>query len=359
MSLDMCRIYLKRHRQQMYITRDKKLKNEIALRTNLQDIYWLFYRLDTTTHNESSAFKNYIRATQWEDSIYNEQSKRQTAMLQGEYETESAQNQIAILVKDNEVKNIKLKQSTIYLFVMGGFVVIIFLMAILFIRQNKIKAEHQMVVLEQKLLRSQMNPHFIFNSLANIQEFIWKKDPLTANEYLSSFSKLVRLILENSRNDFVPVEKEISTIENYLNLQKLRFRDKFEYSIKVDPEIDKEDMLIPPMLVQPFIENSIEHGISTKETTGHIDVSFFLEKDKINIEVKDDGIGFKKSTELKKDLKKDHQSLAMTITRERLMMHYKKYKREIRLSISDITDEHNQVMGARVLFGIPYNQTYG
>jgi len=118
-------------------------------------------------------------------------------------------------------------------------------------------------------------------------------------------------------------------------------------------------MLIPPMLVQPFIENSIEHGISTKETTGHIDVSFFLEKDKINIEVKDDGIGFKKSTELKKDLKKDHQSLAMTITRERLMMHYKKYKREIRLSISDITDEHNQVMGARVLFGIPYNQTYG
>jgi sensor histidine kinase YesM len=236
----------------------------------------------------------------------------------------------------------------------GGIFLVLVLVGFMFLRQHKMKAQHNTVVLEQKLLRSQMNPHFIFNSLANIQEFIWNKDAFTANEYLSSFSKLVRLILENSRNDFVPVEKEISTIQNYLTLQKLRYSDKLEYTIEVDPKIDEEEMLIPPMLVQPFIENSIEHGISGKETTGHIHVKFSLEGDQINIEVKDDGIGFKKSSELKKDKKTDHQSLAMTITQERLLMHYKKYKRKIQLTISDLMDDNKQVTGAKVIFGIPY-----
>ena len=315
-------------------------------------LYNTYYELG----NYKKALEYYKLSKEAEQNTYHEKYQNMFTMQEYISEDEKTEKQIQLLTSDNALKEVRIKQSRTMVFAIGGIFIILLMLGLLFLRQNKLKNEHHNVVLGQKLLRSQMNPHFIFNSLANIQEFIWNKDPLTANEYLSSFSKLVRLILENSRNDFVSVENEISTLENYLNLQKLRYRDKLEYTIYVDPKIDEENMLIPPMLVQPFIENSIEHGISQKETTGHVDVRFFIENDKINIEVKDDGIGFKKSSELKKNKITDHQSLAMTITRERLLMHYKKYKRKIELSISDLTDERNQVKGALVMFGIPYNQ---
>jgi LytS/YehU family sensor histidine kinase len=200
-----------------------------------------------------------------------------------------------------------------------------------------------------------MNPHFIFNSLADLQSYIWSKDPVTANDYLASFSKLLRLILENSRQEFVPVEKEIAAISNYLKLQSLRYKDKFKYTIDIDEEIDEENMMIPPMLAQPYIENSIEHGIMAKETTGHIEVRFALEGNLINIDVTDDGIGFKRSSELKKTKHPGHESLAMKITQERLLMIFKKYKQKIKFNISDILDDQNNVAGARVSFAVPYS----
>jgi len=313
-------------------------------------LYYTYLELE----DYKQALGYYALSRDAEEEIYLDKNQNLITMLESESEDEKSKSQIDLLSSENKLNELKVQQSrTMIIIVIGVFVVLLFI-GLLFIRHNKMKNDHQTVLLGQKLLRSQMNPHFIFNSLANIQEFIWNKDPLTANEYLSSFSKLVRLILENSRNDFVPVEKEISTIQNYLNLQKLRYKNKLEYSIDVDPEIDVEGILIPPMLVQPFIENSIEHGISHKESTGHVHVRFFLEGNLINIEVKDDGIGFKRSSEIKKDKKTDHQSLAMTITRERLLMHYKKYKQKIELTIADLTDDQMHVTGAQVVFAIPF-----
>ena len=289
-----------------------------------------------------------------EDSLFNIEKQEVMSRLQVGYETEKKDQQIALLDKENLLKELRINRSNIILGGLSSMTVIILLLAVTLIRQNKLKAQVQTINLEQRLLRTQMNPHFIFNSLANIQEYIWKKDPLNANEYLSKFSRLLRLILENSRQDFVPVSQEVSTIENYLSLQKLRYQDKLEYTLVVDEEIEEEDMMIPPMLIQPFIENSIKHGIKPKETTGHIDVSFRLNKDMIYIEVTDDGIGFQGSAEVKKEGREDHRSLAMTITRERLQMLRKKYRKEIKLEIGDLHDEGNRVIGARITFGIPY-----
>ena len=173
----------------------------------MEKIYRLYFRLDTTLHDESSALQNYMLATQYADSVYNEKQAMQWGMMQGQYETENARSKIEVLESENEVKEVRIQQSRTLLYGLGGFVVVIVLMAFLFIRQNKARAEHKSVVLEQKLLRLQMNPHFIFNSLADLQSYIWSKDPVTANDYLASFSKLLRLILENSRQEFVPVEK--------------------------------------------------------------------------------------------------------------------------------------------------------
>ncbi len=121
------------------------------------------------------------------------------------------------------------------------------------------------MLLKQRLLRSQMNPHFIFNSLSGIQNFIVTEKSTKASIYLSKFATLVRNILDSSVKEYVTLEKEIATIENYLELQKVRYAGKFEFSIKTDDAIDPESTMIPPMLAQPFIENAIEHGIVHSE----------------------------------------------------------------------------------------------
>ncbi|MCD4735407.1 MAG: histidine kinase [Bacteroidales bacterium] len=163
-----------------------------------------------------------------------------------------------------------------------------------------------------------MNPHFIFNALSNILNFIDKDDKKKASLYLTTFSKLLRTTLESTRKDMVPFEQEVGSLRNYLELQKLRYKDKFEYYVEVDENIEEEEMSIPPMLVQPFIENAIEHGIRHKKTPGRIDVRFFLQGKKILCEVEDDGVGRKKAWEAGVKERSGHKSLATEIIQDRM-----------------------------------------
>lgn len=353
-SLDECQRLLDRQDYTMHADLNRKLVVEIELKQYMEKIYRFYYRLDTTLNDDVSAFKNYILATQWKDSIYSEQNRKKTAMMQGSYETESTQTQIAFLEKDNEVKNLTIMQTRIYLFVLGGFVLIIIVMAWLFIRQNKIKAEHQNVILEQKLLRLQMNPHFIFNALSNILNFINRKDTANAATYLTSFSRLLRSTLESSREDYILLSDEIKNLKNYLDLQLLRYAGKFEYSIEVDEEIDIENAIIPPMLIQPFIENAIEHGIRHKQGKGHICIRFRLEDKKVICEVEDDGVGREKAWEAKYKERKTHKSLATEIITDRIQALNKKLKQKIVLNIIDLKSEGNKPTGTRVILNMPY-----
>lgn len=155
---------------------------------------------------------------------------------------------------------------------------------------HRIRYEQKAHKLEKQLLRSQMNPHFIFNSLTAIQGYFFDNQN-AAITYLARFSKLVRQILENSRVEYVSMENEIKTVENYLSLQQLRFSSKFDYIIEVDPAINREMMHIPPMLAQPFVENAIEHGILRKAGKGHLWIKYRMNNGMIDITVEDDGIG--------------------------------------------------------------------
>jgi tetratricopeptide (TPR) repeat protein len=350
----LCSNYLDKINHHFYGNLNEKMEDEIYLKSYMEKIYRLYYNLYTVLDNKDKAFEYYKKATQWSDSIFNQQNSRQWAMLQGQYETDRARGRISELEKDNEMKSMAVRQSRIYLVVLGVIAFLILLIGLLFIRQNRMQTQHRTLILEQKLMRVQMNPHFIFNSLADLQGFIWSKDPATSNEYLSSFSKLLRLILENSRQEFVPVEREVAAVTNYLKLQSFRYKDKFDYSIEIDETIDEEAFLIPPMLSQPFIENSIEHGIQDKETKGHISFEMKLDHDVISIRVTDDGIGFKGSMEKKSEKYKDHESLAMKITQERLVMLGKKYRKKLNFEMSDIIDANDKIIGARVSIDVPY-----
>lgn len=220
-------------------------------------------------------------------------------------------------------------------------------------RVREIKLQHKAAELEQKVLRAQMNPHFIFNSLGAIQSFIFKNEPIEAATYLSNFSELVRLILDNSRKELIPLTIEIKTLDHYLDLQKLRFGEKFKYQINVDEDLNKEMVSIPPMLAQPFIENSIEHGFAGMKEKGTIRIAFKLLPNQIQLICEDNGIGIEASLKNKKDQTKPHQSLATKITRERIKVLNKTYTNKIELEIQDLKNIDQYKTGTRVTFTIP------
>ncbi|MES2513539.1 MAG: tetratricopeptide repeat protein [Bacteroidota bacterium] len=211
-------------------------------------------------------------------------------------------------------------------------------------------------LLKQKLLVSQMNPHFIFNSLNAIQNYIFKQDSLKAGDYLSQFSELIRMILDYSRKDYISIEAEVRLLNTYLELQKLRFENKFDYAIEIDPKIERDGIYIPPMLAQPFIENAIEHGIFYKKEKGRVDVRLFYENKFLIYEIEDDGVGMEEAMKLKNKLKSSYESLATVITKERMSNLSEQNKSHIEIQILDKRSLSLNNSGVKVKFIVPYKE---
>ncbi|MCD6179211.1 MAG: histidine kinase [Bacteroidales bacterium] len=220
-------------------------------------------------------------------------------------------------------------------------------------REKEFLREKKTRELEHSFLRSQMNPHFIFNSLGAIQSYIFKNRPVDAGTYLSNFAELIRLILVNSRHELILLDKEITTLKHYLELQKLRFADKLDYRFEIDKKLNLESIKIPPMMLQPFIENSIEHGFKKAKITGTIIIRVYKEKDTITMETEDNGIGIIASEKEKRKTEPSYHSLATKITRERIKNLNKRKKKKIILTIIDLKTLNQNLKGTRVSIKIP------
>lgn len=218
------------------------------------------------------------------------------------------------------------------------------------ITKNKALHEKEIVELEQQALRLHMNPHFIFNAINAIQGFYAGNEVDKAKQFISYFSRLLRLILETSKEKFVPVSTEVEIIKNYLELFLLRFEDKYDYQITIDEKIDKEFLLIPPMVVQPFVENAVLHGISPMKEKGKIFIDFRLESDFILVSIVDNGIGRKKSEEMKMFSKSKSTGIKVTQTRLKLMDEEHKISETV--EIIDINDAGGAT-GTQVILRIP------
>ena len=318
-----------------------------------KSMYYKLYQISEAKENALEALKYYIAYFNAVDTLNKLQRNREIIEIQTRYETERKEEQIESLSQENTFQEFKLKQSRLFLFGLGGLVVLIVILAIVLNRQNKLREQQKNLLLQQKLFRSQMNPHFIFNSLTCIQGFITEKDTRTASRYLSKFAKLIRNILDSSIEEFIPLAEEIATIENYLELQKVRYEGKFDYSIEVDENIDIETIILPPMLAQPFIENSIEHGFKHKKSKGNIKIRFGLNNNLLRLEVEDDGVGREKAKEILYKHNKEHKSLATNITRERIQILNKKHKKKITFHILDLKNAENEPSGTIVKIEIP------
>jgi ligand-binding sensor domain-containing protein len=205
--------------------------------------------------------------------------------------------------------------------------------------------------LEMQALRSQMNPHFIFNSLNSINMFILENNKLQASEYLSKFSKLIRLILQNSQEAFIPLERELEALQLYLELESLRFANKFEYKIAVEDNIDTTMLKVPPLIIQPYTENAIWHGLMHKKEKGYLEIEVYEEDEILFYKITDDGIGRKKAAELKSKSASMQKSMGMRITADRIAMLQQQNKTSI--TITDLVLADGNPGGTEVLIEIP------
>jgi ligand-binding sensor domain-containing protein len=215
-------------------------------------------------------------------------------------------------------------------------------------RERNLQLQKSMLELEQKALRLQMNPHFIFNALNSIKGCMATGDLPLARKNLVKFAQLMRLILDNSRATAVPVADEIRMLEHYLDLEQLSRPDKFDYRIHVDPKIEVDTMRIPPMLVQPFVENSVLHGIAPLEKLGRIEVRFQLEGNRIRCIVQDNGIGRTRSQELHAHRDEDHKSAGISVTEERLKLLQIGAEESYQIRIVDLKDGQGNPSGTKV-----------
>ena len=299
------------------------------------------------------AYRALVALKKDDDTFHYDYKRWQLDEMRAKYETEKKDAEIKELAQQKAISDLEAKQKNQWL-VFGGITFLAIIGGIFFwSRQKSIKERAEKAEIEQRFLRSQLNPHFIFNALDSIQSFVIANDPIQASNYMSSFAKLMRQVLENSREKFISLDEEISMLENYMELQMLQTSHDFSYEVQVDDHIDPEFTSIPPMFVQPFVENAIEHGVI--QGNGKITVNFTKENDLINISVLDNGVGL--SASLGKAKTSSHNSLASSIIKERIDQYNEKLKTNIEVLISEITGEGNSVLGTKVELKVPFQLT--
>ena len=225
--------------------------------------------------------------------------------------------------------------------------------------QERTSVQQKLNELEQMALRAQMNPHFIFNCLNSIQNFIITNDLEQTNLYLSEFAHLIRQTLDNSEKSTISITNEIKYLKRYLEMEMMRFGHSFNYNIEVDPELDADMEHIPTMILQPYIENSIRHGIRYREKGGgYIDIKFQKSMEGFICIIQDNGIGRKKASEYKSQLHVEYQSKGMSLTAERINILNRQLSEPIRIEIDDLNDAHDQATGTRITLRFPYTITF-
>jgi ligand-binding sensor domain-containing protein len=227
-----------------------------------------------------------------------------------------------------------------------------------FRKKEKLKSDYEKKIanVEMSSLLAQMNPHFLFNSLNSIDSYIIKNETHKASEYLNNFARLMRLILQNSRSNYITLKDELEALDLYLQMESLRFKNKFEYEIKTGEGINANSIVIPPMLIQPFVENAIWHGLMHKQNgePGKVEIKINSVDNKLRCEVIDNGIGRNKAEEIKMQKSGSHKrSMGMQITSDRIEMINKLYGTDTKVKITDLADTNGNATGTKVELEIP------
>lgn len=306
------------------------------------------------------AAESYERYVEVVDELYIKKEQEISQAARFSKEIALKQNRIISLESERELNESRYqlafenqelieKNNRVQKWIIGSLILIALLLLLVAYTQFKSVKQQKYAnnLLALKTLRTQMNPHFIFNALNSVNSFIATNDERAANKYLSDFSQLMRSVLENSDEDFIPLAKEIELLELYVKLEHSRFQDKFDYTIEIDDGLKVGEFVIPPMLLQPYVENAVWHGLRYKEEKGHLAIHFQqLDSETVKITITDDGIGRKKSKELKTEHQKKQNSKGMGNIQKRISILNQMYKDRVDVTVENVY-ENNE--GTRVV----------
>jgi tetratricopeptide (TPR) repeat protein len=296
------------------------------------------YRQQKAFEKSIKAFEKYVLTR---DSLIAKKEKQISKQLKVNLSLTEKQKRIDLLEKDVELltseqlaREARLRTQRVVIYsLLLGLIVIGVSSWLVYKNAQKRRVANQLLAL--KSLRSQMNPHFIFNALNSVNSFISRNDEKSANKYLADFARLMRMVMENSQHDFVTLSNEIQLLQLYLSLEHFRFKEKFDFEFRVDEGLDTDKYLVPPMLIQPCIENAIWHGLRYKEQKGYLKVNIEAKGDGIEVCIEDNGIGRKKSTELKTMHQKTTVSTGIRNTEGRINLIRDVFGKKIEMHISD------------------------
>ncbi|MBO9730792.1 MAG: tetratricopeptide repeat protein [Chitinophaga sp.] len=317
------------------------------------------YKALAEDYKASGDFKKSLEAADksllYKDSILDERSAMALAQMQTIYEVDRKDNQIRSLEHDKTVNELRTRRNVTTTFFLAAFLLMAVVGGFFYIRHRNLQAKKQTLQLELRSLRSQMNPHFIFNSLSSIHRYIWSNNQEEASDYLTKFSRLMRLILDNTQHTFVTLNKELESLRLYLDLESLRCNGIFDYSFNIDPDINDEEVLIPPMILQPYVENAIWHGLVHKlpEEKGLLTIDIVLKNRSLVCTITDNGIGRKKAMEIKDRKGRLHNSVGMKVTEGRIDLIRKINNKDARVMVTDLEDEQGQGIGTKVTIVLP------
>ncbi len=320
------------------------------------ELYWIYHDISNMylkQKDTANAYLNYVLYKQYSDStmIMNRNQWVSDATIR--YKVDTQQKEVQLL-------SLRLKNQRILSYAFGSLVILTLAIAFLIYRGTKLKSKRRISEMNRKIseiqqanLRQQMNPHFIFNTLNSIQYYMYQHDKLATNNYLTKFSSLMRKVLENSQHTSIPLSDELNALTLFLDLESIRFKGRFDYEISVDDEIDTLMYKVPTMLIQPYVENSICHGLMTLKTKGKVKIDIKLKNDYLLCTIEDNGIGRDAARERKTKKDGNHNSLGTRIAASRLELVNTLYGSSLKTTYTDLKNAKGEAVGTLVEIQIP------
>lgn len=319
-----------------YLVKAKELAENVHSLENQILIQETFIVLFQEQEKWKKAFSAQTHLNHLQDSIKQSKYKKEIQAIEIGYQTKEKEQQIELLSAENKINN---QRIVLFVALSVSLILMLAVGTLLYFRRKRENKQRQ-ETLKQQLLRSQMNPHFLFNALGSIQNFMLQNETNKAAGYLSNFASLTRAILEHSAVETITVEDEIHTLKNYIELEKMRLQNSFDYFIEFDEYLETEIINIPPMLIQPFVENAIKHGLKNLDYKGILNINIQDKDSVLQVSVSDNGKGFKQD----KSFNDNHKSMALDIFKQRIKGLEKKYKKKVNYSVSSNKDKGTTIV---------------
>jgi tetratricopeptide (TPR) repeat protein len=325
-----------------------------GLKTSIVDAHKHLSDFYKKQNDYKTSLFHYKEAVELEKTIFTERNMQYVSDIIIQYENEAKNNQIIQLANENELVKSKMQRNqTVFWFAILALVITAGIM-IAINRNRQLRHEKQILTLEQDMLRSQMNPHFIFNSLNSIKLYIINNEKENAVYYLNKFSKFIRKILIASTEKEISLEDELDTMQLYMNIENIRFSNEINFTVDVAPGINTSNIRVPSLILQPFLENALWHGLSSKKEDKQIELKVYKDTDAfVTISITDNGIGRKASENINRDRILKRKSVGLTITKARLTNFSKRFTADYKMEIEDLYDDQNAPIGTKVMVAIP------